>query len=155
MICLLEDLKAQLGLSYLFVAHDLSVVRHIADRVAVMYLGPIVEIGDVDQVFERPTHPYTQALLSAVPIPDPIKERQRHRILLRGDLPSPANPPSGCRFRTRCPKFAALSEGRQEVCVTKEPELRYIDADHRAACHYAEQLNVVSPAPDLGILRPD
>src|SRR5207248_8168138 len=105
-INLLERLKAELALSYLFVAHDLAVVRHIANRIAVMYLGRIAEIGDVDEVFEQPAHPYTQALLSAIPIPDPRKERQRRRIVLEGDLPNPSDPPSGCRFRTRCQKFA-------------------------------------------------
>ncbi|WP_436520939.1 ABC transporter ATP-binding protein [Actinoplanes sp. HUAS TT8] len=139
-INLLDKLKAELGLAYLFVAHDLSVVRHIADRVAVMYLGRIVEIGTSEQVFEAPTHPYTQALLSAIPLPDPVKERQRKRILLTGDLPSPANPPSGCRFRTRCPKFAhELDEAQQRRCLDESPVLMGRETpgpDHEAACHY-------------------
>ncbi|SDN07093.1 dipeptide ABC transporter ATP-binding protein [Allokutzneria albata] len=142
-INLLDELKAKLGLSYLFVAHDLSVVRHIADRVAVMYLGKIVEIGDVDTVFGRPEHPYTQALLSAIPIPDPIKERQRERIILTGDLPSPANPPSGCRFRTRCFKFAALPEDKQQACLDEHPPRLRRGDDHEVACHYAEVREVV------------
>jgi peptide/nickel transport system ATP-binding protein len=142
-INLLEELKGKLGLSYLFVAHDLSVVRHIADRVAVMYLGKIVEVGEVNRVFDHPAHPYTQALLSAIPLPDPHKERQRRRILLEGDLPSPANPPSGCRFRTRCPKFATLDEGRAERCINEEPAQLPQEADHLAACHYAEAEEVV------------
>jgi peptide/nickel transport system ATP-binding protein len=142
-INLLEDLGRRLGLSYLFVAHDLAVVRHIADRVAVMYLGRIAEIGQVDQVYEAPMHPYTQALLSAIPIPDPDKERERRRILLEGDLPSPANPPSGCRFRTRCPKFKVLGDARRVRCVEEEPEVRMLEGDHGAACHYAEKLDVV------------
>ncbi|MFI1996669.1 dipeptide ABC transporter ATP-binding protein [Actinoplanes sp. NPDC020271] len=139
-INLLEQLKAELGLSYLFVAHDLSVVRHIADRVAVMYLGRIVEIGPADQVFEAPTHPYTQALLSAIPLPDPVRERQRRRILLTGDLPSPVDPPSGCRFRTRCPKFAhELDDDQQRRCLDESPVLtgrETPDPDHEMACHY-------------------
>jgi len=142
-INLLEELRARLGLSYLFVAHDLAVVRHIADRIAVMYLGKIVEIGDVTRVYEHASHPYTQALLSAIPLPDPHKERARRRILLEGDLPSPANPPSGCRFRTRCPKFAALDEERRRRCLEEEPPLYGVEDDHSAACHYAEALKVV------------
>jgi peptide/nickel transport system ATP-binding protein len=142
-INLLEELRARLGLSYLFVAHDLAVVRHIADRIAVMYLGRIVEIGEVARVYEHASHPYTQALLSAIPLPDPHKERARRRILLEGDLPSPANPPSGCRFRTRCPKFAALDEGRRRRCLEEEPPLYDMEEDHSAACHYAEALKVV------------
>jgi peptide/nickel transport system ATP-binding protein len=142
-INLLEELRARLGLSYLFVAHDLAVVRHIADRIAVMYLGKIVEIGDVTRVYEHASHPYTQALLSAIPLPDPHKERARRRILLEGDLPSPANPPSGCRFRTRCPKFAALDEDRRKRCLEEEPPLYGVEDDHTAACHYAEALKVV------------
>jgi peptide/nickel transport system ATP-binding protein len=140
---LLEELKRRLGLSYLFVAHDLSVVRHIAERVAVMYLGKIVEIGDIDSVYGAPAHPYTQALLSAIPVPDPVKERARRRILLEGDLPSPVDPPSGCRFRTRCPKFATLDEDARRLCLEQEPGLSPVSADQRAACHYAERLKVV------------
>jgi peptide/nickel transport system ATP-binding protein len=142
-INLLEELRARLGLSYLFVAHDLAVVRHIADRIAVMYLGKIVEIGDVTRVYEAASHPYTQALLSAIPLPDPHKERARRRILLEGDLPSPANPPSGCRFRTRCPKFAVLDEERRRRCLEEEPPLYGMEDDHSAACHYAEAVKVV------------
>ncbi|WP_431896092.1 dipeptide ABC transporter ATP-binding protein [Nonomuraea sp. bgisy101] len=138
-INLLRDLRRRLGLSYLFVAHDLAVVRHIADRVAVMYLGRIAEIGGVEQVYTTPLHPYTQALLSAVPLPDPRKERSRRRILLEGDLPSPAHPPSGCRFRTRCPLFMTLTEAERIPCVTVEPEIRQLGADHGVACHYAAQ----------------
>jgi peptide/nickel transport system ATP-binding protein len=137
---LLQELQARLGLSYLFVAHDLSVVRHIADRVAVMYLGRIVEIGDTRSVYSRPSHPYTQALLSAIPIPDPEKERARTHIVLDGDLPSPANPPSGCRFRTRCQKFALLPEADREQCRTVEPQVLAVnDGDQAAACHFAER----------------
>jgi oligopeptide/dipeptide ABC transporter ATP-binding protein len=142
-INLLEDLLNRLGLSYLFIAHDLSVVRHIADRVAVMYLGKIVEIADKDELFDRPTHPYTQALLSAIPLPDPKRERRRQRILLHGDLPSPANPPSGCRFRTRCPKFAnQLTPGEQDRCRTQEPALE-VRGQHQSACHFAETLQII------------
>ncbi len=145
-INLLDELRARLGLSYLFVAHDLAVVRHIADRVAVMYLGRIVEIGDVDSVFDYPTHPYTQALLSAIPIPDPDKERSRRRILLSGDLPSPLERPSGCRFRTRCPKFVELDDEDQQRCIDEDPMLRgnvTATDDHEAACHFADVVRVV------------
>ena len=145
-INLLEELKTKLGLAYLFVAHDLSVVRHIADRVAVMYLGTIAEIGEVNRVFEAPSHPYTQALLSAIPIPDPGKERERRRIVLRGDLPSPADPPSGCPFRTRCQKFLELSDAERQRCIAEVPSLRpggSGDVDHQAACHYAEAYEVL------------
>jgi oligopeptide/dipeptide ABC transporter ATP-binding protein len=140
---LLRDLQAQLGVSYLFIAHDLAAVAHMSHTIAVMYLGKIVEIGDVTRVYESASHPYTQALLSAIPLPDPHKERARRRILLEGDLPSPANPPSGCRFRTRCPKFAALDEERRMRCLEEEPPLYGVEDDHSAACHYAEALKVV------------
>jgi len=142
---LLEDLQDELGLTYLFIAHDLSVVRHIADRVAVMYLGAVVEIADRDDLFDRPHHPYTQALISAVPIPDPKLERQRARIVLRGDVPNPANPPSGCRFRTRCWKFEQLSEPEQRRCIEEPPPLNNVGGrdNHQAACHYASLREVV------------
>jgi peptide/nickel transport system ATP-binding protein len=142
-INLLEELKARLGLAYLFVAHDLSVVRHIADRVAVMYLGRIVEIGDTDAVFDGPAHPYTQALLSAIPLPDPPRERERRRIILEGDLPSPTESVAGCRFRTRCPKFAVLSDAERQRCIADDPALYPQGHDHGAACHYAEGASVV------------
>ncbi|MDP9073499.1 MAG: ABC transporter ATP-binding protein [Actinomycetota bacterium] len=143
-INLLEELQDTLGLTYLFIAHDLSVVRHIADRVAVMYLGAIVETADRDELFDRPAHPYTQALLSAVPIPDPRKERARKRILVTGDVPSPANPPSGCRFRTRCPKLAnELTEAERQKCHDERPELIDRGQGHPVACHYAEVKAVV------------
>ena len=142
-INLLADLRARLDLSYLFVAHDLSVVRHIADRVAVMYLGRIAEIGAVDRVYAAPAHPYTQALLSAIPIPDPVKERSRRRILLDGDLPSPADPPSGCRFRTRCPRFVQIGEDLRRRCIDEQPELDVVADDQAAACHYPERVEVI------------
>jgi peptide/nickel transport system ATP-binding protein/oligopeptide transport system ATP-binding protein len=144
-INLLEDLQDELGLAYLFVAHDLSVVRHIADRVAVMYLGKIVEIAPTNELFERPLHPYTQALISAIPIPDPRRERERERILIQGDVPSPANPPSGCRFRTRCPLFLTLSETDRSRCITEEPPLtpHGLGDAHPAACHYARVQEVL------------
>ncbi len=143
-INLLDELKGRLGLAYLFVAHDLSVVRHIADRVAVMYLGRIVEIGDVSTIFERPTHPYTQALLSAIPLPDPHRERERTRVLLTGDLPSPSDVPPGCRFSSRCPKYANdLTAEQRHKCETVDPALMQRTGDHRDACHWAEALDVL------------
>jgi peptide/nickel transport system ATP-binding protein len=143
-INLLDELKVKMGLSYLFVAHDLSVVRHIADRVAVMYLGRIVEIGTTREIFAAPSHPYTQALLSAIPLPDPIKERSRKRILLSGDLPSPADVPSGCRFSSRCFVFAEqLNAEERATCKGVDPGLYELGGDHRAACHFAKVREVV------------
>lgn len=129
---LLQELQAEFGLTYLFIAHDLSVVRHISDRIAVMYLGKIVELADRVSIYERPLHPYTQALLSAVPIPDPEVEARRERMILRGDVPSPTNPPPGCHFHTRCPM--AVDACRHEP----EPEFRDVGDGHYVACHLVE-----------------
>lgn len=128
---LLEELQGKFGLTYLFIAHDLSMVRHISDRVAVMYLGRIVEIADWRTIYDDPKHPYTQALLSAIPIPDPVIEAKRKRVILEGDVPSAANPPVGCNFNTRCPV-------RQEKCFVDDPELREIIPGHWAACHFSK-----------------
>jgi oligopeptide transport system ATP-binding protein len=131
---LLDDLKKELGLTYLFIAHDLSMVRYISDRVAVMYLGLIVELSDEREVYEHPLHPYTQALLSAIPIPDPVREAKRRQVILEGDVPSPANPPHGCNFHPRC-RYAT------EICREEEPAFRNLgqeSREHWVACHHAE-----------------
>ncbi len=134
---LLDKLQSEFGLAYIFIAHDLSVVRHLSDRVAVMYLGKIVEIGTEEEIYERPTHPYTQALLSAVPVPDPTVRHTKQIIRLTGDVPSPVNPPSGCRFRTRCWKA-------QDICASEVPALvERPGTDHPSACHFAEQREIV------------
>src|SRR3954452_14910657 len=132
-INLLEELQEKLGLTYLFIAHDLAVVRHISDRVAVMYVGKIVELTDRNEIFEDPLHPYTRALLSAIPIPDPVRERQQQRIILLGDVPSPVNPPVGCRFNPRCP-YA------EDNCRTDEPPLAEVKAGHFVACNYWDEI---------------
>jgi oligopeptide transport system ATP-binding protein len=129
---LLEELQGRLGLTYLFIAHDLSMVRHISDRMAVMYLGKIVELADRDEIYQKPLHPYTQALMSAVPVPDPEIAENRKRIILEGDLPSPAHPPVGCNFNTRCP-FAT------EVCFKVEPDFVEMKPEHWVACHLADR----------------
>jgi peptide/nickel transport system ATP-binding protein len=138
-INLLVDLQEEFGLTYLVVAHDLAVVRHISDRIGVMYLGALVEEAEADDLYAQPLHPYTRALMSAVPVPDPLVEDRRERILLQGDLPSPANPPAGCRFHTRCPWK------QQTRCDTERPQLRVVEiggapSSHRVACHWAEQI---------------
>jgi len=134
---LLVGLQRELSLTYLFVAHDLAAVRHVSDRIAVMYLGKIVELSPAAAVYERPAHPYTQALISAVPIPDPAEERRRRRIVLEGDVPSPLRPPPGCRFHPRCPLFKQLDAAGQARCKGEEPLLRVLDGGRQAACHFA------------------
>lgn len=136
-INLLEELQEKFGLTYLFIAHDLAVVRHISDRIAVMYLGKIVELTGRAELYRNPLHPYTQALLSAVPIPDPVAEaeREKHRVILEGDVPSPANPPVGCNFCTRCPQKARVKQEKGIDCDQVEPEFREVESGHRVACH--------------------
>jgi oligopeptide/dipeptide ABC transporter ATP-binding protein len=152
---LLEDLQNEFQIAYIFVAHDLSVVRHISNRVAVMYLGKIMELADRDVLYSAPMHPYTHALMSAVPIPDPNKETHRSRVLLTGDLPSPINPPSGCVFHTRCPKYReVLSEGDQQRCRGEVPLLEIKQAGHFAACHFPEvRVDVTAGAPALDLTK--
>ncbi len=150
---LLEDLQSEFGLSYIFIAHDLSVVRHISDRVAVMYLGKLVEMGDEHQIYVSPTHPYTQALLSAVPVPDPSLRGQRKRIILTGDVPSPMNPPPGCRFHPRCPKTQLLakeqgqSDGWMPTCAEVDPPLERRAEGHVSACHYPVESRTIEASP--------
>ena len=138
-INLLERLQGEFGLTYLFIAHDLSVVRHISDRIAVMYLGRLVEITTSKELYDRPLHPYAVALLSAVPIPDPVVEGRRRRIILTGDVPSPSNPPSGCHFHTRCWLRERL--GNPERCAAEAPELRELSSGHAVSCHFAEEVD--------------
>ncbi|MDO5535200.1 MAG: ABC transporter ATP-binding protein, partial [Propionibacteriaceae bacterium] len=155
-INLLEDLQNEFGLTYLVIAHDLAVVRHISDRIGVMYLGALVEEADADDLYAAPLHPYTRALLSAIPVPDPEAEDTRERIILAGDLPSPANPPSGCRFHTRCPW------AQESRCATERPELRVVSVPgvpetHKVACHYAEEIaagEITRHAVDTVLARP-
>ena len=151
-INLLEDLQNDYNLTYIFVAHDLSVVRHIADRVAVMYLGKIMELTDRDVLYSSPMHPYTHALMSAVPVPDPEKESRRERILLVGDLPSPINPPTGCVFHTRCPKYRQLlGETDKQQCRDVVPLLDLKQDDHFVACHFPQVRADIAAAVDVGV----
>ncbi|WP_164494395.1 ABC transporter ATP-binding protein, partial [Streptomyces sp. ADI92-24] len=146
-INLMEKLQDEFNLSYLFIAHDLSIVRHISDRVGVMYLGKMAEIGTDTQIYDHPTHPYTQALLSAVPVPDPEAREGRERIILSGDVPSPANPPSGCRFRTRCWKAEAkCAEEMPLLAIPERFKTSTTPAAHESACHFAEEKDVVGAA---------
>ncbi|WP_419910271.1 ABC transporter ATP-binding protein [Hoeflea sp.] len=140
---LLEDLQEQFGLTYLFISHDLSMVRHIADRVAVMYLGKIVELAPRDELYEKPLHPYTQALLSAVPEPDPVRESERKHIILTGDVPSPSNAPIGCNFCTRCPRA-------EDICREIEPEFRQVEKGHFTACHFVGEPAIKTAEPTAG-----
>ena len=144
---LLDQLQDEFDLTYLFIAHDLSVVQHISDEIAVMYLGKIVEVADWNMLYKEPYHPYTQSLLSAVPVPDPRLQRTRERILLQGDPPSPIDPPSGCNFHTRCPiaKFP--------ICSEQVPELREVAPEHFASCHFAKPYPIAigAPKPDAGV----
>jgi oligopeptide/dipeptide ABC transporter ATP-binding protein len=150
---LLEDLQSEYNLAYIFVAHDLSVVRHISDRVAVMYLGKIMELTDRDTLYKAPMHPYTHALMSAVPVPDPAKEARRERILLVGDLPSPINPPSGCVFHTRCPKYReVLDDSDRARCRDEVPAFEAKRPGHFVHCHFPEVRRDLAVAEDAGIL---
>ena len=152
---LLEDLQHEYGLAYVFVAHDLAVVRQIADRVAVMYLGKIMELTDRDTLYSAPMHPYTHALMSAVPVPDPEKEGRRERILLSGDLPSPIDPPSGCVFHTRCPKFRELLDDDQRArCRTEAPVLEAKSPGHLVHCHFPTVRSDIAAAEDTGLTGP-
>ncbi len=161
---LLEDIQEEFGIGFLFIAHDLSVVRHIADRVAVMYLGRIIEVGTEAEIYQRPVHPYTQALLSAAPIADPRRRAESERILLEGDLPSPSDPPSGCRFRTRCWLFnqmeaedEATGGNRTEKCISDDPVLEDRGFDHPSACHYPQEREIIATveASRVGVVLPD
>ncbi len=140
---LLEDLQSRLGLTYIFIAHDLSVVRHVSDRVAVMYVGRLVEVAGVEELYARPLHPYTRALLSAVPVPDPAVEASRRRIILQGDVPSPVDPPRGCRFHPRCAHA-------REICRTEEPAFVEAAQGHGVACHLWQELEKSGPAGSAG-----